>query len=120
MRLADFEALVQRLQTEVPAEYLEGVMEIEVSRNTLPHPTRSDIYTLGECIPLPLDHQDSPGGVLSRIVLYHGSFQALARLDSDFDWFAEAWDTLTHELRHHLEWKARAPDLEDQFRAAGS
>jgi len=113
MRLADFEALVQRLQTEVPAEYLEGVMEIEVSRNTLPHPTRSDIYTLGECIPLPLDHQDSPGGVLSRIVLYHGSFQALARLDSDFDWFAEAWDTLTHELRHHLEWKARAPDLEE-------
>jgi hypothetical protein len=46
-------------------------------------------------------------------VLYHGSFQALARLDSDFDWFAEAWDTLTHELRHHLEWKARAPDLEE-------
>jgi hypothetical protein len=51
MRLADFEALVRRLQTEVPAEYLEGVMEIEVSRNTLPDPTRADIYTLGECIP---------------------------------------------------------------------
>jgi hypothetical protein len=113
MRLADFETLVRRLQTEVPAEYLDGVMEIEVSRNALPHPTRADIYTLGECIPLPLDHQDSPGGVLSRIVLYYGSFQALARLDSDFDWFAEAWETLTHELRHHLEWRARAPDLEN-------
>src|SRR4029078_7225027 len=113
MRLRACAALVQRLQTEVPAEYLEGVMEIEVSRNTLPHPTRSDIYTLCERTPLPLDHQDSPGGVLSRIVLYHGSFQALARLDSDFDWFAEAWDTLTHELRHHLEWRARAPDLEE-------
>ena len=113
MRLADFETLVQRLHSEVPAEYLEGVMEIEVSRNALPDPTRADIYTMGECIPLPLEHQDSPGGVLSRIVLYYGSFQALARLDSDFDWLAEAWDTLTHELRHHLEWKARAPDLEE-------
>jgi zinicin-like metallopeptidase len=113
MRLADFEALVQRLGSEVPAEYLEGVMEIEVSRNTLPHATRADIYTLGECIPLPLDHQDSPSGVLSRIVLYYGSFQALAKLDSEFDWRGEAWETLTHELRHHLEWRARAPDLEE-------
>src|SRR4026209_1478439 len=113
MRLADFEALVQRLQTEVPAEYLEGVMEIEVSRNTLPDPTHADVYTLGECIPLPLDHQDSPGGVLSRLVLYYGSFHALAKLDSEFDWRQEAWETLTHELRHHLEWRARAPDLEE-------
>ena len=31
----------------------------------------------------------------------------------DFDWRQEAWETLTHELRHHLEWRARAPDLEE-------
>ncbi len=30
-----------------------------------------------------------------------------------FDWQDEALETLTHELRHHLEWRARAPDLED-------
>ena len=29
------------------------------------------------------------------------------------DWRQEAWETLTHELRHHLEWRAHAPDLED-------
>jgi hypothetical protein len=46
------------------------------------------------------------------VVLYHGSFQALASLDEDFDWRAEVWETLTHEIRHHLEWRARAPDLE--------
>jgi hypothetical protein len=51
MRLADFEALVQRLQTEVPAEYLEGVMEIEVSA-IRSDPTHADVCTL-ECIPLP-------------------------------------------------------------------
>jgi hypothetical protein len=45
--------------------------------------------------------------------LYHGSFAALARLQEGFDWRHETWETLTHELRHHLEWRARAPDLED-------
>ena len=29
--------------------------------------------------------------------------QALAALDPEFDWDAELWETLTHELRHHLE-----------------
>jgi Zincin-like metallopeptidase len=51
--------------------------------------------------------------VQSRIVLYHGSFAALAHQRDDFDWRAEAWETLSHELRHHIEWRAHAPDLED-------
>ncbi len=109
MRLADFEALVARLSREVPPEFLEGVAAIEVSRKTLPHPTRPEIYTLGECIPVAGGEGE---GLQSRVVLYHGSFAALARLHEDFDWRAEAWETLTHELRHHLEWRARAPDLE--------
>jgi hypothetical protein len=52
-------------------------------------------------------------GLQSRIVVYHGSFAALARVQDGFDWRREAWETLTHELRHHLEWRARAPDLEN-------
>src|SRR5439155_538461 len=44
-------------------------------------------------------------------VLYHGSFAALARL-GDFDWRTEAWETLAHELRHHLEWRAHVSRLE--------
>jgi hypothetical protein len=51
--------------------------------------------------------------VQSRLVLYYGSFAALAQDESEFDWRGEAWETLTHELRHHLEWRARRPDLED-------
>ena len=50
-------------------------------------------------------------------MLYHGSFAALARLQEGFDWREEAWETLTHELRHHLEWRARAPALEAFDRA---
>lgn len=117
MRLADFEAMVRRLGHEVPAGFFDGVAEVVVSPKAVPHPTRAEIYTLGECIPLPAE----TGGteeVQSRIVLYHGSFQALARLSEDFDWRGEAWETLTHELRHHLEWRARRPELEAFDRAA--
>ena len=97
---------------EVPAEFLDGIAEIVVSPRVRPHPERSDIYTLGECIPLPAGADGDLHDIQSRIVLYHGSFAALARQAAGFDWRDEAWETLTHELRHHLEWRARAPDLE--------
>jgi hypothetical protein len=110
MRYTDFEALALRLWAEVPGEFLEGVAGLEVSRKTLPHPLRADVYTLGECVPLP--GEGPVVAVQSQVILYYGSFAALARDAEDFDWRHEAWETLTHELRHHLEWRARAPDLE--------
>ena len=113
MRLSDFEAMVVRMAREVPREFLDGVAEIAVSPRTLPHPERPGIFTLGECIPLPIAADAGPESVQSRIVLYHGSFAALATVTPGFDWRDEAFETLTHELRHHLEWRARAPDLED-------
>jgi zinicin-like metallopeptidase len=109
VRLDDFRALVERLQREIPSEFQGGVVAIEVSPKTVPHPIHGDIYTLGECIPL--EWSGSGADLQSRVVLYHGSFQALARL-GDFDWRAEAWETLTHELRHHLEWRANVAALE--------
>jgi hypothetical protein len=111
MRLEAFRDMVRRQAAEVPTEYLDGVLEVTVSARTLPHPVREGIFTLGECVPVPVQ-DDSADGVQSRVVLYHGSFAALAQQSSDFDWSAEAWETLTHELRHHVEWRARVPDLE--------
>ena len=112
MRISDFEAMVRRMSAELPADFLEGVVELAVLPGSVPHPTRAEIYTLGECIPLPAPDGGPTEAVQSRIVLYHGSFQALSRLDPDFDWREEAWATLTHELRHHVEWRAHAPALE--------
>ena len=109
VRLDDFRQLVDGLLKEVPAPYLEGTVAVEVSPKSVPHPVRADVYTLGECIPL--EWSGSGADLQSRIVLYHGSFAALARL-GDFDWREEAWETLTHELRHHLEWRANAAALE--------
>lgn len=117
MRLADFETMVRRMAAGIPEEFLEGVAEISVSPRTVPHPSREGIYTLGECVPLPATG-DNPDAVQSRVVLYHGSFAAVARDHPDFDWREEAWETLTHEVRHHVEWRARAPDLEALDEAA--
>ena len=114
MDYPSFRRLIERLGAEIPAEYLEGVAAVEVSPKTIPHPTRADVYTLGECIPV---HGDG-GEITSRVVLYHGSFRALAGLRSDFVWRQEAWETLTHELRHHLEWRANADALEEYDWAA--
>jgi hypothetical protein len=109
-----FRRLIDRLSREIPAEYLEGVAAVEVSPKTVPHPSRAEVYTLGECIPV---HGEG-GEITSRVVLYHGSFRALAGLRDDFSWRDEAWDTLTHELRHHLEWRANADALEEYDWAA--
>lgn len=113
MRLTDFEAMIRRLSIEVPPHFLDGIAEVVVSPRAVPHPERPEIFTLGECQPLPIHIGSGVEGVQSRIVLYYGSFAALARIKPGFDWRLEAWETLTHELRHHLEWRARAPDLED-------
>jgi hypothetical protein len=113
MRLVEFESMIRRLCGDVPPEFLDGIAEVVVSRRTVPHPERSEVFTLGECVPLPVHLGSGVDGVQSRIVLYYGSFAALAKLEDAFDWRHEAWETLTHELRHHLEWRARAPDLED-------
>jgi hypothetical protein len=112
VRLADFRTLVERLQADVPAAYLEGIIEVAVSPKAVPHPVRPEIYTLGECVPV--EWSGSGADLQSRVVLYHGSFAALAALSDpgDFDWRGEAWETLTHELRHHLEWRANTAKLE--------
>lgn len=109
MDYREFERLVRRLARDIPEEYLDGIAAIDVSTKTIPHPVRGDVYTLGECIPL---HGDADE-IQSRIVLYHGSFRALADIQQAFDWQEEAWETLTHEVRHHLEWRANADTLED-------
>lgn len=84
-----------------------------VSREARPHPELPDIFTLGECLTeaWPSEWQ-GPETLRSMVVLYWGSFRNLARLDPDFDWEGELWETLTHELRHHLESLAAEDQLE--------
>ncbi len=114
----EFEALIQRLLGTIPPEYLRGVADIAVSPRAVPHPESPGVFTMGECVPLVSVMEDDEDAESSRIVLYHGSFTALAQLDPAFDWEDEAWETLTHELRHHLERRAGEYGLESYDWAA--
>jgi predicted Zn-dependent protease with MMP-like domain len=97
----------------IPEEFREGVDGLTIRPERVPHPAYSDVYTLGQCITeaYPSDWH-GPETLRSVVVLYHGSFRALAAGQADFDWEEELWETLTHELRHHLESLADEDDLE--------
>lgn len=113
MRFKEFERAAREAYQEIPEAYKEGIDGLVVSREAPPHPTIPDIYTLGECVTE--DYASDWGGpetTRSQVVLYWGSFRNLSALDEAFDWEAELWETLTHELRHHLESLARESGLE--------
>lgn len=99
-----FESAAQREWERIPDAYKAGVDGVVVERDARAHPDRPDVYTLGECVTeaWPSDF-GGPETVRSWVVLYYGSFLRLSREDADFDWHGELWETLTHELRHHLE-----------------
>lgn len=114
MDLSAFEREASRVWEEIPDEYRSGVDGLVVDPSARHHPTLPDVYTLGECLTesYPSDW-GGPDTTRSVLVLYHGSFRRLAELDPDFDWSYEIWETVTHELRHHLEWLAAEDALED-------
>ncbi len=116
MRLDEFRSLVEDLQHQIPPEFQGGVVAVDVRPTTVPHPVHAGVYTLGECVPL--EWSGNGADLHSRILLYLGSFRALARGDGAFDWRRETWDTLSHELRHHLEWRANVGALEEYDWAA--
>jgi hypothetical protein len=113
MNFKQFAARAHEMFESIPEEYREGVDGLLVEAEAQPHPELADIYTLGECRTeqYPSDY-GGPGSVRSFVVVFHGSFQRLSELDEGFDWEAELWETITHEVKHHLESLASEDALE--------
>lgn len=119
VKLKEFERRARAAFEEIPEEFKEGIDGLTVSRDAPAHPTLPEVFTMGHC--LTDEHPSeygSPDTTRSIIVLYWGSFRALSELDPEFDWDGELWETLTHEIRHHLESLARDDALEDVDYAA--
>lgn len=114
MTFEEFEAEADRVWSEIPDSYRTGVDGLVIQRKAESHPSLEDIYTMGECLTeaYPSDW-GGPDTTRSVLVLYYGSFREISRLDPDFDWRYEIWETITHELRHHLESLAAEDALED-------
>ncbi len=111
----DFDAFEQesrRVFEEIPVHFRDGVDGLTVHRKALPHPRFGGVYTLGESVTESYPSSwEGPETVRSVVLLYWGSFRALSRVDPGFDWKGQIWETLTHELRHHLESLADLDDL---------
>lgn len=114
MRLREFEAIAAERWERIPAELKEGVEALVIEEGELGHPALGGVYTLGEFVPefWPSGFGGS-GDVSSHLVLYYGSFRALAALDEAFDWEEEIWETILHELLHHRETAAGVSDLDE-------
>jgi hypothetical protein len=97
---------------EIPEDYQAGIDAVMVEDDLVTYPALPGLLTMGECIT-----EEWPDGLAgtetrSKVVLYHGSFQALAEADPAFDWKGEMWETLLHELLHHREASANEAGLE--------
>ena len=112
MDLDTFTAVAEAAFDEVPESYKAGIDGLVIDPATEPHPSLPDIYTLGYCdTESYLSEWVSPETTRSTIRLYYGSFRALAARNPDFDWEAEIYETVQHEIRHHLEWLAGEDQL---------
>lgn len=112
VKFGAFEQVAQQAWSEIPDGYLEGIDGLTIREESRAHPDQPAVFTLGECITESYPSTwEGPETLRSTVVLYFGSFRALADQDPKFDWEAEVWETLTHELRHHLESLAGRDDL---------
>ena len=114
MRFGDFEEVARDVWEEIPGRFRAGVDGLIVDQGAKPHSDDPDIFTMGECVTeeFPSDY-GGPDTIRSAVVLYYGSFRAVAEADDAFDWREEIRDTLLHELQHHLESLATEDSLED-------
>lgn len=107
LNLEAFEELANRLYDEIPPALLEGLNggiliheEAHQDDDDLP-----DVYIMGEFI-------DDPFGLGNYIILYYGSFvQVLGDAPIEV-WEEELWETMLHEIRHHVELRAGVDDLD--------
>jgi len=113
MTLDEFARAAQEAFESVPGAYREGVDGVTTVKAIESDPELPGVVTLGECLTQDFGSEwHGPETTRSRVVLYYGSFREMAEDDPDFDWEGELWETLTHELQHHLESLADEDALE--------
>ena len=105
-----FQDLVARLWDEIPEAFKKGLQGVHVLPKAKPEPGLEGVWRLGEYLdPGPPSAFGGFEGLGRHIALYYGSFLQVA--GPGFDWEKEVWETLLHELRHHLESLAGRDDL---------
>lgn len=113
MTFDEFSRLAQEAFEGIPEAFRKGVEGVTTVEAVEAHPEFPGVLTMGECLTQAFYTEwQGPDTTRSRVVLYYGSFLKMAEDDPDFDWEGELWETLTHELQHHLESLADEDALE--------
>jgi Zincin-like metallopeptidase len=104
MNFEAFQRTAETMLADIPEEFVKGLQGLHVLEEAKAEPDLVGVYCLGEYLdPGPDSFLGGNPGLGRHIALYYGSFVALARGHPTFDWEGELWDTLTHELQHHIE-----------------
>ena len=104
MTYEEFQRMVEEMVAEIPPQFMEGLQGVHVLEQVVQEEGYEDVVRLGEYLdPGPADFLGAGEGLGRHVALYYGSFAVIAEDDLTFDWEEEAWETLTHELRHHVE-----------------
>lgn len=106
LTLEDFTEMMNEIYADLPEDLLAGLnlgIIIEEGSKLHSEAIDGDLFVLGE-------YRHGPMG--SGIVIYYGSFSRLYPSLSVGEWAVKAREVLYHELRHHLERKAKNIDLE--------
>lgn len=104
MTYDEFSKALETMVASIPEQFLDGLQGIHALERARPERDYVDVWRMGEYLdPGPEQFLGSGPGFARHVVLYYGSFVAVSRGDATFDWEAEIWDTLTHELQHHVE-----------------
>ncbi len=104
-----FESMANRLFDEIPPPLLEGlnggiIIQEEACQED---PDLPDVYVLGHYV-------EDPFGLGCYIVLYYGSFAAILGDEPPEVWEDELWETMIHEVQHHVEARAGESNLDIQ------
>lgn len=104
MTFEQFRSTAESMLDDIPDEFVRGLQGLHVLPEARPEEDFEDVYRMGEYMDPGFDHFLGGNSGLGRhVALYYGSFQKIAAGDPSFDWEDELWETLTHELRHHVE-----------------
>lgn len=107
--LDQFEELANELYERIPEKFFHGLSGGIIINEQAEQrdPDLPDVYVLGEYV-------EDDYGLGRYIVLYYGSFAALFGDEPTSVWQEELWETMIHEIRHHIESLAGIDDLEKE------
>ncbi|MFQ5864601.1 MAG: hypothetical protein ACE5IW_05160 [bacterium] len=95
--------MAEELVGQIPDKFKKGLAGIYVSPNEVRDDDIPGVYVLG--------HYNHGGYYEPSIDIYYGSFRKVFRGLPSLQLQNELWETITHEIRHHLEESAGLLDL---------